>query len=796
MCEIVVNDLFDEIINENNRLCNQLVFAMKCLDVLKKFETFVRKVMTIKTIVIKETQLSSQEVHQLTQLDVQLREVMTQLKQKSAQSMESNEKVDQLMVKNIIDNNDKQSKQIWIKCSDKGFKCIRCQHINDTIHGLIRHLKTNHSITYIKCTNNGCNEMFLCDPNVEKKYICNKHMAREFNRSEEVQQNKCVGKVVIRHKDKPIDCQLIEEGKRKKSKAVTEDDVQQNRDIEVLSIRHVDQPIDCELQTLRSQLTKSTKTYSKFVKSIVELQVNDNNGSDDNNDLSAVVTAKTITGDDVQQNNCVGRELIKLTDQSINCELQSLTKSTKTYSRVVESSVKLQVIDIGSDNDNDLSDNCHNQSQDHRKTVQQMTSNLHEKRFPCFDKNCDYKSCDISGFIDHLKTCHPITRLQCTHKRCYKLFANEKKLKRHLLMKHKTYFEDFNEEDIVDNRQVSAPKDSVDNRQVSAPKDSVDNRQVSAPVVNNQTVIDCKQTTERFKCYHIDCGKRFNFKQGLGHHLIEGHVRTDVNKLVARDDISLSTNELCLTDQIMSKDEILVNTELSLSVMDKTTSKLIYKPYKCDYKGCDFRAASNARVVGHQAYHNQLLPYGRSRPYLCPQESCDRRFVSRESMDRHRSQFHSTNRTYRCDYIGCRWLAPNELILKKHMQSHKQLRCSWPGCQYKTIFKSVLKKHEVVHSTERNWLCCWPGCDYRAKRKKELISHTVKHTVTDNNFVCDWPECGKRFRTAYTMKTHQTIHKGTVPVMSCEWEGCLYKSIRKQNMTQHINSVHLKLKRK
>ena len=37
MCEIIINDLFVELKEENNRLLNELLLAQKCIHLLKKY---------------------------------------------------------------------------------------------------------------------------------------------------------------------------------------------------------------------------------------------------------------------------------------------------------------------------------------------------------------------------------------------------------------------------------------------------------------------------------------------------------------------------------------------------------------------------------------------------------------------------------------------------------------------------------------------------------------------------------------------------------------------------------------
>ncbi|XP_054162161.1 zinc finger protein 845-like [Oppia nitens] len=815
MCEIVVNDLFDEIINENNRLCNQLVFAMKCLDVLQTFETFIRKVMTFKTIIINEQQLSSQDIQTLDQLDNQLTDVLTQLKKKSAQSIKPYEKqlitgnVDQLSGKELIKNsgvninkrltvnpirvktfklttidnncsqqsheNDRQTQQMTDNLHEKQFPCfeINCDYKSCDISGLISHLKTCHSIIRFQCTHEECNQLFA------DQYFLNKHLQTKHNifinkvnkqlekklntMTEKSQENQ------IQVKQIPIECT--------------------NEGFKCCRCPHISNTLDNLVKHLKTKhsincIKCMDKECNQLIVCYPNVQKHLCNKHKDNKGVNiskgkrkqSKMTTKAVTGDDVQQNRDVVEELhIRDVDQPIDWELQTLRpqliKTTKTYSKVVKTIVKLPVMNNGSVDNNVLADNCHNQTPKVKKYN-------YENQFKCF--RCFHSFGNINKFISHLKTQHSISLIKCTNKDCYRLLNDENELQKHLLTHIETVIQ--NEPQIP----------------------------VSVPLVNKQTVDNQK----RFKCYYIDCGQQFLSKVSLSQHLFSSHVRDDddcnniavnVNNAITSDDITLPTNELSLSDQIMSKDEILVNTGVNLSVMDETmtskpNSQPVYKPYKCDYEDCNYSAVYNASVARHREIHDR--PHGNPRPYKCPHESCGIRFVTLQSMDLHLRQIHTTNRPFRCGYTGCTYRAADKLVLKRHMRYHTNppkrpttlLYCKWPGCKYKTIHAASLTTHRLVHSTERNWPCSWPGCDYRAKRKSDLESHTTTHTIIDNNVVCDWPECGKQFRTINAMRVHQIIHKGQL--ISCEWEGCRYKSIRKDKIKRHMNTVHLKLKRK
>ncbi|XP_054162165.1 zinc finger protein 675-like [Oppia nitens] len=670
MCEIVVNDLFDEIINENNRLCNQLVFAMKCLDVLQTFETFIRKVMTFKTIIINEQQLSSQDIQTLDQLDNQLQEVVTEIpkwKERNKKFIKISDKAEEVVTyinqsitkwrilkksdieanilstdrpivlkKNLItineskdiNNCEQQTNEINRQIQEKRFPCfVRDCHFNcHQINDFVFHLQSCHAIIRKMCTREGCNQLFSDLRDFEKHVF------------------KCHSNV------RKSDCIVVDDSKRKRPKKF--EIVDQMSDDSHKLLKEIDFDFESERKKT-SQLLYSKKTYSKQ----------------------------------------------KTTDNNY----------------------------------------CFN-----------------GKQFNCFENDCDFNSEDIDELVDHLKSDHSIDRLRCIEDDCYQLFFDFDDLRKHLSKIHNKFIRNVPQvklsnietKDILFDDQVIASKVT---KRISL--------STSESRPTSTAVIKMSSRRQVFKCQFEDCGKLYISKECLDHHIRNCHEPASDGH-----------------------------------------QQLSYRSHKIDDSDSTYRL--ERPEDSYEDENGQIRE--RVRRYKCPHESCGRGFFTRNNLRNHVLGVHCTERKFVCTVAGCSYRGPTKNYLRQHMKSHTMhprkpmpttmLYCQWPGCKYKTVQPCSMSAHKVTHSTERKWPCSWPGCDYRAKRCRDYRMHMTTHTHIDSNVVCDWPECDKRFRTVNAMRLHQIIHKGQL--ISCEWEGCRYKSIRKDKIKRHVNTVHLKLKRK
>ncbi|XP_054162164.1 zinc finger protein 90-like [Oppia nitens] len=694
MCEIVVNDLFDEIINENNRLCNQLVFAMKCLDVLQTFETFIRKVMTFKTIIINEQQLSSQDIQTLDQLDNQLTDVLTQLKKKSAQSIKPYEKqlitgnVDQLSGKELIKNsgvninkrltvnpirvktfklttidnncsqqsheNDRQTQQMTDNFCGKQFPCfeINCDYKSCYITELINHLKTCHSITRIQCTREGCTQL------IADKHDLNRHLQ-------------------TKHK------------------------------------------------TINEKVKKS----------------------------NIIIINKSHT--------------------------------IRKYN-IINKSVKKQMNVNNSDNQ------------------LQRLLNITEKRFKCFAENCDYNSLNVNELVDHLKTLHSITCLnQCTYDDCHQLFADERQLKSHVLVEHKSF----------DSSLIDLPNDCNETHTIDEHKTND----------STQVVYDCHRTGCNFWSFnsqslethlkkHTKKDKSISSDSKLSvQHKLNQHLRYEDNNTDYRCDYNgcdrvFKYNNSLIGHKIRQHD--MKGSKLYRCLWPDCQYKSYFscaykrhqlihsdvRNYRCDYPGCQYRAKEKRTIISHK----RLKHFTTGKNYRCSWFRCAKQFKTADNLRKHMRLKHliaeEDKQKFRCDYEGCDRVfnAKSSLqyhTISVHEKQAKIYQCSWPGCDYTTKHSNRLSQHEIIHKPIKDIRCDYDGCNFTTKHNTHLIRHKERH-LTEPKYRCSWPECDKQFKTLSSFKSHEVIH--SEPKYVCHWKDCQYRTHWSKNLKSHLNRKHLK----
>ncbi|XP_054162163.1 zinc finger protein 616-like [Oppia nitens] len=687
MCEIVVNDLFDEIINENNRLCNQLVFAMKCLDVLQTFETFIRKVMTFKTIIINEQQLSSQDIQTLDQLDNQLTDVLTQLKQRSAQSVKSYEKqlisgkADQMSGKELVnksrvninnqltvspkvisikvlklptindsiksrqqsDENERQTQQMTDNSHEKPFPCyvINCDYKSCDIPGLISHLKTNHSITSIQCTHEGCTQLF------GDQHDLNRHLQLK---------HKTINKNVKKSIDKI---------------------------------------------TNKSQITRKSQKINRLVTN----QMNINN-----------------------------------TDNEVKTQLDCI-----------------------------------------------------KKKFNCFAENCYYNCLNVNELANHLKIRHSITNyIQCTFDGCQQLFVDEKQLKSHVSDEHKIY----------DSSLIVIPNDC--------------NKRQKSKTINP---FDCKQL---FKCDYKDCGEMlktyFQFdkhmkchpigeSQSLETHLIKQKYK--INRQYRCNyngcDRVFKFNNSLITHKITHnmkgsklyrclRPECEYKSYFSCAFKRHQLIHSDVRDYPCDYPGCQYRAKEMQIITKHK----KIRHFTNEKNYRCSWSGCAKQFKTADTLRNHTRFKHliaeEDRKKFRCDYDGCdrvfnsKWNLQYHTI-SVHEKQAKIYQCSWPGCDYTTKHYVSLGQHERIHKPMKDIRCDYDGCNFTTKYSSHLKCHRDIHS-TEPKYRCSWPDCNKQFKTLAVFKSHEVIH--SEPKYVCDWKDCQFRTYWSYNLKSHLNRKHLK----
>src|SRR5882757_11040125 len=83
MCEIVINDLVDELSEDNKRLFKETLVLRQCFDVLNEFKIYLNKILSLKTILKDLNHLSLEDIQTLQQLDTRFTAIITQTRDHS-----------------------------------------------------------------------------------------------------------------------------------------------------------------------------------------------------------------------------------------------------------------------------------------------------------------------------------------------------------------------------------------------------------------------------------------------------------------------------------------------------------------------------------------------------------------------------------------------------------------------------------------------------------------------------------------------------------------------------------------
>ncbi|CAG9315357.1 unnamed protein product [Blepharisma stoltei] len=88
---------------------------------------------------------------------------------------------------------------------------------------------------------------------------------------------------------------------------------------------------------------------------------------------------------------------------------------------------------------------------------------------------------------------------------------------------------------------------------------------------------------------------------------------------------------------------------------------------------------------------------GGDKQYICPMETCGRRFMDNSKLCRH-MLVHTGEKKHRCDFCGKRFSL--DFNLKTHLRIHtgeKPYQCTYPGCKKRFNQSSNLTAHEKNH---------------------------------------------------------------------------------------------------
>lgn len=134
------------------------------------------------------------------------------------------------------------------------------------------------------------------------------------------------------------------------------------------------------------------------------------------------------------------------------------------------------------------------------------------------------------------------------------------------------------------------------------------------------------------------------------------------------------------------------------------------------------------------------------RPFLCPE--CDKSFVCRSSLMRHRKLQHLVGDIYKCHLCGKTFRA--ETDLKRHLLTHSGERpWSCDQCTKSFVSKSSLMVHKRSHDESQKYTCF--VCNKKFHIRTDLVRHEATHS---GNLKWECAICTKTYSGKSALKRH------------------------------------------
>ncbi|XP_054167441.1 zinc finger protein 845-like [Oppia nitens] len=776
MVYIEINDLFDELIVENKRLVNELLFANKCLTEMKDHMNLVHK--KYEPFIFAEDINKWQTLQQSMDITV---EEYNQNKQLLSNAMKSNA------------NQDSRSTGRRLKTSKT--KCITnqittttvttadpSQQQNKSIENISRRLQLKlidntddgygnddhqsdqsvNSLLQLLNQNNfdDKQQLYLCPFNgCDRKYSSNNGLNHHFH--------------LIHYKPdyKPFICELCGQGFKRKfilEKHIHIHDVNRQKTY---------QCSECDKSFYKSHALKEHMLSKHSTEKSFKCGIN---GCEDK---FQSVYQRTLHRQSVHQMKySVKKVKDRYSCQWPGCDYRCAGKERLEDHTRVHTGERPFVCQWPE---------CDKRFTTKNDLKKHVICHQNQKPFVCQWPGCDYRGNTSANLWITITETDPMVYIEINdlfdeliveNKRLVNelLFANKclTEMKDHMNLVHKKYESFIFAEDINKWQTLQQQQQSVD----TTVEEYNQNKQILSTAMKSNVNPNSRSTGRRLKTSKTKC---------ITNQITTITVTTADPQKQNIEDISrrLQLKLIDNTDHGYGNDGHQSDDSL-LQLLNQNNFDDKQQLYLCPFTGCDRKYSSNNGLK----HHFHLIHYKPDyKPFVC--ELCGQGFKRKFILEEH-IHIHDVNRqkTYQCS--ECDKSFYKRFSLKQHMLSkhstEKSFKCGIDGCEdkFQSIYQRNLHRltvHQLSkYSTKKvknSYSCQWPGCDYQCSGKDRLENHTRLHTG-ERPFVCQWPECDKRFRRKHHLRQHDICHKNLKPYV-CQWPGCDYRGNSRGNYCAH-----------
>lgn len=172
-----------------------------------------------------------------------------------------------------------------------------------------------------------------------------------------------------------------------------------------------------------------------------------------------------------------------------------------------------------------------------------------------------------------------------------------------------------------------------------------------------------------------------------------------------------------------------------------------YKPYTCDFEGCEKTFFDKYKMRQHAMTHDPDA----AKNYVC--QYCERPFAQLDYLNCHIRRKHSNFKPYSCKYCPKQFAFIHDLNL--HLSNHtgnKKHVCHICDASFTKAWS--LKQHMTLHEVNSTSLIC-NACGFAAPSKSQFRTHLLTHdcgSTSPVSFLCG--ECNAECKTEESLKNH------------------------------------------